>query len=65
MKDDALKTFEAELRAQHATLTAAHDDLQARADALWAEYEAAKAALTTFRAQYGRVLRALDESPAA
>ncbi|MGE3175935.1 MAG: hypothetical protein AB7O32_00580 [Vicinamibacterales bacterium] len=57
--DDKLQAFEADVRAQHAALTTDHDAKQAVAEQAWAKYEAAKAALTSFRTKYGRVLRAL------
>lgn len=57
---DKLQQFEAELRKEHEALTAAFEAKQIEAEARWAEYEAAKAAVATFRAKYGRVLRALD-----
>ena len=57
---DKLQQFEAELRAEHDALTQAFETSQVTAEAEWTTHMAASEALTTFRAKYGRVLRALD-----
>jgi hypothetical protein len=57
---DKLQQFESELRAQHDALTATFTAAQTVAEAEWAKYEAAKQALSDFRARYGRVLTALE-----
>lgn len=57
---DKLAQFEQELRAEHEALTAAYTQAHEAAETAWAAYEAQKTALTTFRAKYGRVLKALD-----
>lgn len=57
---EKLQQFEDELRAEHAALTQAFETTQVTAEAEWARHMAASEALTTFRAKYGRVLKALD-----
>lgn len=56
---DTLQAFETDLRREHDALTQAYEAQQVVAETEWAKLEAAKAALATFRAKYGRVLRAL------
>lgn len=56
---EKLQQFETELRAEHDALTKTFESAQITAEAEWAKYEVARVALTTFRAKYGRVLKAL------
>lgn len=56
---DKLQQFEADLRAEHDALTATFTAAQTQAEAEWAKYEAAKTALSDFRARYGKVLKAI------
>ena len=48
-----------ELKKQHAELTAAYQD--AKANGSRKAYAEAKAAVSAFRAKYGKVIKALDE----
>lgn len=57
---DKLQEFEASLRAEHDALTQDFTAKQVAAEAAWSQYEAAKRAVSDFRAKYGRVLKALD-----
>jgi hypothetical protein len=56
-----LQKFHAELVAEHDKLTKIFLAAQAEAEAKWAVSEAAAAAVTVFRAKYGKVLKALNE----
>jgi hypothetical protein len=55
-----LQQYEVEMRGEHTRLTQAYESQQTVADAEWEKLEAAKRALSAFRAKYGRVIKALD-----
>lgn len=56
-----LNKFQTELTAEHNKLTKAFETAQKDAEAKWTASEAASNALTTFRAKYGKVLKALND----
>lgn len=56
-----LDELKARVLSEHEALSDDYAAKQAAAETAWAAYEASKATLTAFRAEYGRVIKALTK----
>ena len=56
-----LDKFTKDLISEHDALTKAFEAAQVKAEAEWADYEQKKAAVSAWRAKYGKVYKALQD----